>query len=144
MDPAYFATCLADGTIIGRGFCPSADLPAQVPLPGQSIVEISEADYARLAEPFDYRLLDGAVVERDQVISPTISKPEIVADGQDECVITGLPDPCTVRIAGAVTWGPGPVAGGSLTLTSTVPGEIRLTITCDPTHKPWTGVVNAT
>jgi hypothetical protein len=90
-----------------------------------------------------YRVSEGKVVERsDPAI--TFSVPSFAADGVAECVLSGLPDPCTVTITGAVSAGPLEVTGGSLTITSTTPGAITISITANPVWKPWEGVINAT
>lgn len=96
-----------------------------------------------ITNPDDWLIVDGALVER-QVIAPVFSKTSIEADGEDACVITDLPDPCSVKIQGALTHGPVDVTGGTLTLTSTTPGILDLTFTWEPTHKPWKGSINAT
>jgi len=91
----------------------------------------------------DYRVLDGQVVER-LAMAVEISAASFVADGVAECVLSGLPDPCTVTLTGAVSAGPLDVVGGSLTLTSTTPGVIQIRITADPVWKPWEGAIHAT
>ena len=58
-------------------------------------------------------------------------------------MISGLPDPCTLRLSGAVTLAPAVVTGGSVTITSTVPGAITLRVTADPTHKAWEVTIHA-
>lgn len=93
--------------------------------------------------PDHYRVINGEVVERP-AIPVAISAPSFAADGLAECVLSGLPDPCTVTVRGAVSAGPLEVTGGSLTLTSTTPGAITVVITADPVWKPWEGTVHAT
>jgi hypothetical protein len=89
-----------------------------------------------------YRVVDGEVVERP-AIAVTVSADTIAADGVDECVLSGLPDPCIVTVRGVVSAGPLEVTGGSLTLTSTALGPITISITADPVWRPWDGVINA-
>lgn len=90
-----------------------------------------------------YRVADGEVVERS-TLTPAVSAPSFVADGEAECVLSSLPDPCTVTVRGAVSAGPLEVTGGSLTITSTTPGAITIQITADPVWKPWEGTIHAT
>jgi hypothetical protein len=106
--------------------------------------------YMIAALPFDltlaldhYRVVDGQVVERPAP-PVEISAPSFAADGVAECVLSGLPDPCTVTLTGAVSAGPLEVTGGSLTLTSTTPGAIAIRITADPVWKPWEATIHAT
>ena len=90
-----------------------------------------------------YRVVDGEVVERPDM-PVTLSATTIAADGEDECVLSGLPDPCTVIGHGAVSAGPVEVTGGSLTLTSTAAGTITVSIMADPVWKPWEATLHAT
>lgn len=89
-----------------------------------------------------YRIVDGEVVARD-VMAPSVSATSIAADGEDACVIAGLPDPCTVAISGAVTAGPVDVVGGELVLTSTVPGAIHVRVTAGVQWRPWEVTIDA-
>lgn len=90
----------------------------------------------------NWRVVNGAVVER-AAIAAVVSGETIAADGIAECLITGLPNPCSVTIAGAAEVAPAEVAGGTLALTSTQPGAITIRVTADPTHKPWETVIHA-
>lgn len=135
----YFVIADDAGCITNACFA-SIDNAAEWPLPdGHSIVMLT----APLAGPIrNYRIVNGEAVERD-TIAATVSTDTIAADGIAECVIAGLPDPCRVAISGAVQAGPAEVTGGTLTLTSTVPGAIRVAVTADPTHKPWETTIHA-
>lgn len=124
---------VADGVIVGSIAGTSRDL---LGVPEEFGIVDGEHDGK------EYRVVDGAVVER-ATIAATVSAETIAADGVAECVITGLPDPCSVTISGAVQAEPAVVAGGTLTLTSTQAGDIRVGVTADPTHKPWETVINA-
>lgn len=90
----------------------------------------------------DSYVLDGEVVAR-ATMAPTISAADITADGADECGISGLPDPCTVALHGAVTQAPTVVIGGNVTITSTVPGTITVQITADPVYQAWEATIHA-
>lgn len=90
-----------------------------------------------------YRVVDGEVVERPDM-PLAISTTHFPADGEAECTLSGLPDPCTVTLTGAVSAGPLQITGGSLTLTSTAPGAITIAITAHPVWKPWEGTIHAT
>lgn len=135
----FFVIADAAGGITNACFS-SIDNAAEWPLPpGYSIAMLT----APLPGPMrDYRVVNGAVVERAEM-TPTVSAASFAADGLAQCVISGLPDPCRVTITGAVQAGPVEVAGGTLTLTSTQPGAIRVAVTADPTHKPWEATIHA-
>ncbi|TKT78437.1 hypothetical protein [Aquamicrobium sp. LC103] len=73
-------------------------------------------DFAKVDLLRDY-VLDGAVTAR-----PTLRVPEtveIVADGADEHVIEGLPDPCQALVDGEEM----EITGGSLAISSDMPAE---------------------
>lgn len=106
--------------------------------PGETLTFLE----APLQDPNSWLIMGGVPVAR-QTMTPVLSKTTIAADGADACVITGLPDPCTIRIEGALMHGPVAVAGGTLTLTCTTPGTLALLITCEPSHKPWKGNIHA-
>lgn len=89
-----------------------------------------------------WRVVQGEVVPR-AVMAPRVSAERIAADGEAECVISGLPVPCVVAIGGAVEAGPLDVTDGVLVLTSTVPGAILLRISAEPDYQPWEGVIHA-
>lgn len=116
-----------------------ADVLAHWHLPGgQQAVQL--ADW--LADPSHWRVVDGALVER-ATMAPAVSATAIAADGLAEAVISGLPDPCTVRVAGPAPVGPLTVSGGTLTLTASQAGAYRVRVTADPTHAPWEGTIDA-
>jgi len=93
--------------------------------------------------PDHYRVVQGEVVAR-AVMAPSVSATTIAADGEEVCVIAGLPDPCLVVVSGAVAAGLMDVTGGELALTSTVPGAIHVRVTANPVWKPWEGTIHAT
>jgi hypothetical protein len=98
---------------------------------------------AQLTARLDYyRVVDGHVVERPGM-PVDLSTTSIAADGAAECVLSGLPDPCTVTITGAVHAGALEVTGGSLIITSTAPGAITISVAANPVWKPWEGVIDA-
>jgi hypothetical protein len=90
----------------------------------------------------EWRVVDGVLVERPS-INPIMSSTTIPANGVSECVIAGLPDPCRVIVRGPVSAGPIEIIGGTLTLTSTEPGEIRISVRADPIYKPWEAIIHA-
>lgn len=107
--------------------------------PGQAVLFVDHLP----AFPFDQlRVVDGRLVER-AAMTPTVSATHFAADGTAECVITNLPDPCVVTIAGAVTAGPVGITGGTFTLTSTQPGAITVSVRADPAYKPWETTIHA-
>ena len=89
-----------------------------------------------------YFVRDGAAVPR-MVMAPALSAQEIMADGEDACVISGLPDPCTLSITGSIALPPTAVVGGSVTITATVPGAIILRVIADPAYLAWETTINA-
>jgi hypothetical protein len=88
-----------------------------------------------IPEPLDsiqrFRVVDGAVVPRAEM-ALTVSADTFPADGTTACVISGLPDPCTVEISGSFTVPPTPVTGGAITLTTSQPGVLTIRVTADP------------
>jgi hypothetical protein len=124
---------VADGVIVGGIAGTSRDL---LGVPAEFSIVDGEYDGK------DYRVVDGQVVER-AIMTPSISQTTIGADGLDECVIWGLPDPCVVEMRGAVTLVATEVTGGEITITATVLGALMVRVTADPTHKPWETVINA-
>lgn len=124
---------LADGVIVGSMTAPSREF-----------VEVDfEFDLIEgVHDGATYHVVDGEVVER-ATMTPSVSLATIDADGEDESVVSGLPDPCTVQLRGVVTAGPTTVTGGSVTITSTVPGTITVRVTSEPTHKAWETTINA-
>ena len=120
----YFLIHDAEGRVLRSGLCPYAGLEGMLLDPEQETLMIT----AELV-PSDGSVwvVDG-LLEPGLEMTPAISATSIAADGVDECVITSLPDPCTVWISGAVNLPPTEVAGGEITLTSTQIGEITIRI----------------
>jgi hypothetical protein len=142
-DNTFDATLLHDQLgIINSVYRSSTGEVPRVLMPGQLVGPVVPFDHPAAVNPLAYRLVNGAAVER-ATMTPAISAATFAADGIAQCVISGLPDPCRVRIAGAVQAGPVEVAGGTLTLTSTRQGAIRVSVTADPTHKPWEVAIHA-
>jgi len=125
----------SDGVVVGHGTAPDAwslsygDIEALPGPPG--------------LEPHGWRVVDGELVAR-LPIPVIVSAPVITADGDDECMLSGLPDPCTVTITGVVSAGPLEVTGGSLTITTTTHSAIQISIAATPVWKPWEGTIHAT
>jgi hypothetical protein len=94
-------------------------------------------------EPDSWRVVDGELVPRT-VMAPSVSKASILPNGEDVCAISGLPDPCIVTIAGAVTAGPVEITGGVLELTSTHAGAIEIEVRAGLVYSPWRTTINAT
>lgn len=128
------------GAIVGQGFT-SADVAGEdwPVAPGQVALVVPAP---LLNAETDYHVVAGEVLPR-ATMAPAISTPTIAADGLAECLLGDLPAPCVVTITGAVTAGPVEVTGGSLTLTSTQPGAITVSVRADPTHKPWETTIHA-
>lgn len=143
VNDALPTTLLCDerGVINGVYRSSTGEVPRAL-IPGQSVGPVVPFDHPAATNPLAYRIVNGEAVER-ATIAATVSANTIAADGIAECTIAGLPDPCRVSISGAVQAGPAEVTGGTLTLTSTVPGAIRVAVTADPTHKPWETTIHA-
>ena len=140
----YFAL-IRDGLIIGAGLCPEIDADAQEAMPGFEIawLEDEAAFNAVSASPAAFRLVDGAVVPRDAMPEPTVSATTIAADGVAEAVITGLPEPCRVLVRGPSNSTTLDVADGEIVLTSTVAGDIEVTVDASPAYLAWRTIIHA-
>jgi hypothetical protein len=108
-----------------------------------------DPDYQGLVLPLDtvvasdtHYVSDGALAARI-AMTPTVSKTTLTADGTDAVTISGLPDPCTVAITGAISVAATTVTGGSITLTSNTVGAIRVRVTADPQYLAWSTDLNA-
>ena len=123
------------GEIVGTGM--ASGCQAEFADAGEGIATIAGRWPATM-----YFVRDGTVVPRMAMV-PSLSTQEIVADGVEACIVSGLPDPCTVSTTGSVTLPPTEVTGGSLTITATVPGTIHLRVTAEPTHLPWEVTIHA-
>jgi hypothetical protein len=135
MNHSFVLYRASDGVVVGHGSAPDAwSLTANgiEAIPGPADLEVN-----------GWRVVDGELVARLPV-PVTVSAPVIAADGEDQCVLSGLPDPCTITVRGAVQAGPQEVTGGSLTLTSTAIGAITISVTADPVYKPWETTIHAT
>ena len=95
-----------------------------------------------IAEPRAWRVVAGELLPR-AAMAPAISQATFAADGEDTCVVSGLPDPCVVAIRGAITVPRTAVSGGSVTITATVPGDVVLRVTADPTYLAWETILHA-
>ena len=71
-------------------------------------------------------------------MEPAISKTEVLADGEDEVLITNLPIPTTVNVKGQIT----EVDDGELVLTFDTPGEYRIQLEAFP-YLPFETVIHA-
>lgn len=128
----YKETC---GTVVGYG---AADHASN--LSANGIVALESEPRLDVE---NWRVLNGEVVER-LTMSVQASTLNFAANGLAECVLSGLPSPCTVTIYGAVSAGPLEVTDGNLTITSTTPGAIRVAVAACPIWKPWEITINAT
>jgi hypothetical protein len=131
---------LASGRIAYQGDANASaeDIAETWPAPGQGMVEIPAA----LHDQDQWRVVGGEVVPR-ATMTPAVSHATIAADGVDECSIADLPDPCIVAVSGAAFAAPTTVTGGTITLTSTSPGEIRISVRADPVYAPWSTTIHA-
>lgn len=84
---------------------------------------------------------DGAPAERPKMMI-SVSSYEIAANGDDQSVMTGLPDPCDVFISGPVSVDPVVVAGGELAFSADVPGDYTVIVEAFP-YIPFEVVIHA-
>lgn len=106
------------------GVCLERDIELQTPPDGQSR-GIGEANWETDYYP------DNDVIRRpDMAIA--LSATEISADGVDEVVLTGLPDPCYVVFSGPGFLMSDDVSGGSLALTTDVTGTHSVKVSSWP------------
>lgn len=142
MAQIFYLVADPTGALAGRGWSSEADFPLQEPPPGGALVKVSQAELDSTFSPQDWYIDQGMLLSR--VPMPVVlSKTTIAADGEDTCEISGLPDPCTVRLLGSLAWGPGEVSGGVLSITSSTPGDIRVRITAGPPYLKWEGTIHA-
>ena len=140
MENVYTLFNTATGEILGHGtFVGPPGFSVDFTQPGGGVGWV-EGRWS----PVTHWIQNGDTPTLRATMTPALSKTEIVADGEDECVITGLPDPCTVTVRGAMQAGPVTVEGGELVITSTEPGEIRIRVEAKPAYLPWEGVIHAT
>lgn len=76
-------------------------------------------------------------------ITPTISASSFTADGTTTVTIGALPDPCSVTITGVLTAGPTDVTGGSIDISSDVPGDLTVSVSADPVWLSWSTILHA-
>ena len=72
----------------------------------------------------------GLITDRPEMPG-TLNKTTIVADGADEMIFSGLPDPCDVAVSGPVI-GASPITGGTFVLTVDFPGDYRVEFSAFP------------
>ena len=94
---------------------------------------------AILGKPIGSIWWDGAAVSDRPVLPATLSKTSIIANGTDAAALTGLPDPCTVTVAGTDVV----VTGGTASVKSAYPTTMVLSIRHFP-HLDWSATVVAT
>ncbi len=87
---------------------------------------------------------DGSAVQRRTTAPITISATEIIANGSDAVVVAGIPEAAVLTVRGAISVAPTSVSGGTVTLTTTTPGALRLSVRCAPPFLTWEATVHAT
>lgn len=136
----FVIASVSTGTLLRSCYASGADDTELLTWAGEGeVVVFTENPVERLT---DWRVVDGVVVARE-VLAPSVSTTTITADSMSECVISDLPDPCRVALQGLTTAPPTEVTGGSITLTASTPGEIKVLVLADPTYKPWETTIHA-
>lgn len=132
-----------NGAIVAARICPIAVASLQEQIPGASLVPITVAQREVIVSSMRaWCVVDGEVVAREA--SPiTLSTTEIDANGVDEAVIGDIPVGTKVRIVGAVSVPWTTINSGSVTITCSVPGSIRVQAQCPAPHLDWAGAINA-
>lgn len=120
MDSGFVVYDVRTGEILRTGYCPEDAVDLQASGEHEAVIADQDASDTR-----DY-VVDGEIVERP-ALGP-ISQTAILADDADEAVLTGLPQPCTVRINGE----PVTVGDGHLVFTASVAGTYVVEIDCWP------------
>ena len=138
---------LPDGTVVGTARILDEVAASRVPV--FSEIATTEAAYEAVTLHMSRFFVDTAVsppaLRPALAIAATVSAATIEADGAAECVVSGLPDPCTVTVTGpgAAAWGPHPVEGGELVLTATEPGDLVVSVAAPPRYLPFETTVHA-
>jgi hypothetical protein len=109
-----FARYDQDGRILGIGVVPNEMFAIQ-----QQPNIVAEWP----ATDSTHYVFDGELLDREP-LGASWDKTEITANGIDEATLSGLPDPCTVRIDGE----PHVIVGGQLELSATNPGSYLVQI----------------
>lgn len=87
-------------------------------------------------------VVDGELAPRSES-AISMSATSITADGQDEVIISGIPEGAVVQMFGVVKVAPTVVTGGSVTLTCSVPGKIHVQARCPAPYLDWMGTIHA-
>ncbi|RVT96257.1 hypothetical protein EOD42_14185 [Rhodovarius crocodyli] len=89
-----------------------------------------------------FHVAGGAVLQR--VAAPiALSASSIAADGEAQAVISGIPDGAEISVRGAASVPWTPVIGTAVTLTSTEPGQMLVTVRLPPPYLEWRDVIHA-
>jgi hypothetical protein len=143
MKQVTYVLTAPNGVITQIGHCPEPELPNQKTLDGRPAVRADDLDPSNpLAALAGWYVRDGVPTRRSE-IAAEVTKETIQADGADECVITGLPDPCDVTLHGLTELPMTPVTGGSITLTASAPGDIHVEARADPSLITWRRTIHA-
>lgn len=133
----------AAGGIRSHGTCDAADVSKHAPPAGCTLNAIPLVLAALLQEDPTAYWWDGVSLQPRISAAVALSTETILANGLSEALLTGVPEGAVLQVSGAVT-AEGVVTTGSVTITSTIPGTLRLHLTCPPPHLPWRGVIHAT
>lgn len=144
----YRIAYLPDGTIVGTARILDDVVLQRVPVhPEVAATEVAyEAVTLHMGRFYVDTSATPPALKPALAIGAMVSAATIAADGAAECVIAGLPDPCTVTVAGpgSASWGPHPVESGELTVTATEVGDIKVTVSAPPRFLTFETTVHAT
>lgn len=102
---------------------------------GRPFVQIQERpDFNMVTQGY----VEGGEIKRRPVLDIQVSDTVIQADGEDEAVLSGLPDPCDVWIDGVKH----EVTGGELRISSPMPATYRIAIERWP-YMAWAVAIEA-
>lgn len=138
-----------DGTIVGTGCCPAELAPPllgpsvnQGP-PGATFASIP-ADVSQAMGDPDRWWWNGQDVVPRELAPVIISANTIVADGQEEATISGIPSGARIAVSGAVSVAWSEVEGSTVTITSSEVGRISIRLRLPPPFLEWRGTIDAT
>lgn len=132
-----------DGAIISATIAPIENEPLYPLAPGATRHALAAARHMEVVSASrSLCVVDGEVVPRSTC--PIImSTTEINADGEDEVTIDNIPIGTRVLIKGAVSVPWTIITDGSVTITCSVPGTIRVLALCPAPYRDWTGLIHA-
>lgn len=139
----YYALVDLNSLVVSVGACPEDMTIYQAVGTNFSVYQLDQARYEIVrSDPKRFYGNSGQILDR--VIMPiSVSKSEIVANGEDVTVISGIPIGAHVTITGAVTYN-GVMTESEIHLSSSTTGKVTLKFQFNPTYLPHMVQINAT